>query len=175
MNKKKVLIIIGVIFCVLILAALILPFLVNVDKLRPQVQTQASAALGREVTIGKLELAVLSGGVTAKDISISDDPGFSNQPFVKAKSLDVGVDLWPLIFSKALHVNTLTLQEPEIHLVKGAGGKWNYSTIGTKASTEGKRSGKRKPAGAESKPAEPSAAPPDFSIGRFEINDGRVV
>jgi AsmA protein len=77
--------------------------------------------------------------------------------------------------SKALHVNTLTLQEPEIHLVKGAGGKWNYSTIGTKASTEGKRSGKRKPAGAESKPAEPSAAPPDFSIGRFEINDGRVV
>src|SRR3954467_1718756 len=170
MNKKKVLIIVGVIFCVLILAALILPFLVNVDKLRPQVQTQASAALGREVTIGKLELAVLSGGVTAKDISISDDPGFSNQPFVKAKSLDVGVDLWPLIFSKALHVNTLTLQEPEIHLVKGAGGKWNYSSLGTKSSTDNKH-GRRKPA--ESAPAQ-SSAPQDFSVGRFEINSGRV-
>src|SRR4051812_3923061 len=170
MNKKKVLIIVGVIFGVLILAALILPFLVNVDKLRPQVQTQASAALGREVTIGKLELAVLSGGVTAKDISISDDPGFSNQPFVKAKSLDVGVDLWPLIFSKALHVNTLTLQEPEIHLVKGAGGKWNYSTLGTKSSSDNKR-GRRKPA--ESAPAQ-SSAPQNFSVGRFEINSGRV-
>src|SRR3954469_3064371 len=104
MNNTKVLVTVGVIFGVLVLAALILPFLVNVDKLRPEVQTQASAALGRQVTIGKLELAVFSGGVTAKDISIADDPGFSNQPFVRAKSLDVGVALWPLIFSQALHV-----------------------------------------------------------------------
>jgi AsmA protein len=173
MNKKKILIIVGAIFAVLILIALLLPLLVNVDKLRPAVQTQASAALGRDVTIGKLELAVFSGGVTAKDISIADDPGFSNQPFVKAKSLDVGVDLWPLIFSKALHVNTLTLQDPEIHLVKGAGGKWNYSSIGTKSSTENKR-GRRKAAETEPKTAEPSGAPQDFSIGRFEINNGRV-
>jgi AsmA protein len=173
MNKKKILIIVGAIFAVLILIALLLPLLVNVDKLRPAVQTQASAALGRDVTIGKLELAVFSGGVTAKDISIADDPGFSNQPFVKAKSLDVGVDLWRLIFSKALHVNTLTLQDPEIHLVKGAGGKWNYSSIGTKSSTENKR-GRRKAAETEPKTAEPSGAPQDFSIGRFEINNGRV-
>jgi AsmA protein len=173
MNKKKILIIVGAIFAVLILIALLLPLLVNVDKLRPAVQTQASAALGRDVTIGKLELAVFSGGVTAKDISIADDPGFSNQPFVKAKSLDVGVDLWRLIFSKALHVNTLTLQDPEIHLVKGAGGKWNYSSIGTKSSTENKR-GRRKAAETEPKAAEPSGAPQDFSIGRFEINNGRV-
>jgi AsmA protein len=173
MNRKKVLIIVGVVFAVFILIALVLPLFVNVDKLRPEVQTQASAALGREVTIGKLELSVFSGGVTAKDVSISDDPGYSNQPFVRAKSLDVGVDLWPLIFSKALHVNTLTLQDPEIHLVKGAGGKWNYSSIGTKSSTDTKR-GRRKPAEPTSKPAQASA-PQDFSVGRFEINSGRVV
>src|SRR3954463_11202224 len=170
MNKKKVLIGIGVVFAILILIALLLPFLVNVDKLRPEVQKQASDALGREVTIGELKLAVFSGGVTANDISIADDPTFSQQAFVRAKSLDVGVDLWPLIFSKALHVNTLTLQEPEIHLVKGAGGKWNYSTLGTKSSSDNKR-GRRKPA--ESAPAQ-SSAPQDFSVGRFEINSGRV-
>jgi len=173
MNKKNVLIIVGLIFAVFILIALLLPLFVNVDKLRPEVQMQASAALGREVTIGKLELSVFSGGVTAKDIAIADDPGYSNQPFVKAKSLDVGVDLWPLIFSKALHVNTLTLQDPEIHLVKGSGGKWNYSSIGTKSSTESKR-GRHKPAEPESKPAT-SSAPQDFSVDRFEINNGRVI
>src|SRR5256885_7717751 len=170
MNKKKVLIGVGVAFAVLILIALLLPLLVNVDHFRPEVQTQASAALGRQVTIGELKLAVFSGGVTANDISIADDPAFSQQAFVKAKSLDVGVDLWPLIFSKALHVNTLTLQEPEIHLVKGAGGKWNYSSLGTKSSTDNKR-GRRKPA--ESAPAQ-SSAPQDFSVGRFEINSRRV-
>src|SRR4051812_15361149 len=173
MNRKKVLIIVGGVLAVFILVALLLPLFVNVDKLRPEVQTQASAALGREVTIGKLELSVFSGGVTAKDIAIADDPGYSNQPFVRAKSLDVGVDLWPLIFSKALHVNTLTLQDPEIHLVKGAGGKWNYSSLGTKSSTDTKR-GRRKAAEPESKPAQASA-PQDFSVGRFEINSGRVV
>jgi AsmA protein len=173
MNRKKVLIIVGVVFAVFVLIALMLPLFVNVDKLRPEVQTQASAALGREVTIGKLELSVFSGGVAAKDVTIADDPGYSNQPFVRAKSLDVGVDLWPLIFSKALHVNTLTLQDPEIHLVKGAGGKWNYSSLGTKSSTDSKR-GRRKPAEQQSKSAA-SSAPQDFSIGRFEINSGRVV
>jgi AsmA protein len=141
------------------------------------VQAQASAALGREVTIGELKLAIFSGGVTANDISIGDDPAFSQQAFVKAKSLDVGVDLLPLIFSKALHVNTLTLQEPEIHLVKTAGGKWNYSSIGTRsaAGAPAKR-GRRKNAEPEAKPAESAPTPAqDFSIGKLEINNGRVL
>src|SRR3954467_4246233 len=159
MNKKKVLIGVGVVFGVLILIALLLPLLVNVEKLRPEVQEQASKALGRNVTIGKLKLAIFSGGVTASEISIADDPAFSKQPFVTAKSLGVGVDLMPLIFSKALHVNTLTLEEPEIHLIKNGAGKGNYSTVGTKsaAGASAKR-GHRKGAEPEAKPAEPASA-----------------
>src|SRR4051812_15651083 len=175
MNKKKVLIGVGVVVAVLILIALVLPLLVNVDKLRPEVQKQASDALGREVTIGELKLAVFSGGVTAKDISIADDPAFSQQPFVTAKSLDVGVELMPLIFSKALHVNTLTLQEPQINLVR-RGSKWNYSSIGNKSAPTDKR-GRRKGAEPEAQPSAQStpAAAKDFSIGKLEINNGRVL
>src|SRR3954467_8771435 len=174
MNKKKVLIGVGVVFALLILIALLLPLLVNVDKLRPQVQEQASKALGRNVVIGELKLAVLSGGVTAKDISIADDPAFSQQPFLTAKSLDVGVDLMPLIFWKALHVNTLTLEEPEIHLIR-SGSKWNYSSVGNKSAPTDKR-GRRKGAEPEAQPSAQStpAAAQDFSIGKLEINNGRV-
>jgi len=139
MNKKKVLIGVGIVVAALILIALLLPLLVNVDRLRPEVQKQASAALGREVIIGNLKLSIFSGGVTAKDITIADDPAYSKQPFVTAKSLDVGVELMPLILSKALQVNTLTLQEPEIHLVKSAGGKWNYASIGNTSAAAPKR------------------------------------
>src|SRR3954469_7581156 len=176
MNKKKVLIGVGVVFAVLILIALLLPLLVNVDKLRPQVQEQASKALGRNVIIGELKLAVFSGGVAAKDISIADDPAFSQRPFLTAKSLDVGVDLMPLIFSKALHVNTLTLEEPEIHLIR-SGSKWNYSSLGNSsaaaasANKRGRRKGSPEP---EAQPATPAAAQ-DFSIGKLEINNGRVL
>lgn len=173
MNKKKILIGVGVVFAVLILIALLLPLLVNVDRLRPEVQKQASDALGREVTIGKLSLSIFSGGVTANDIAIADDPAFSRQAFVTAKSLDVGVDLMPLIFSKALHVNTLTLQEPEIHLVKSGAGKWNFSTIGNKSVPTTKR-GRRK-GESEPQPASAPAAAQDFSIGKLEIESGRVL
>ncbi len=177
MNKKKVLIGVGVVFAVLILIALLLPLLVNVDKLRPEVQAQASKALGRNVTIGELKLAVFSGGVTAKDISIADDPAFSQQAFVTAKSLDVGVDLMPLIFSKALHVNTLTLEEPQINLVR-RGSKWNYSSVGNSAASaaaankRGHRKGAPEP---ETQPTQSTpAAAQDFSVGKLEINNGRV-
>src|SRR5260370_38238220 len=71
-----------------------------------------------------------AGGISAKDISIADDPNYSQQPFLKAKSLDVGVELLPLIFSHSLHVNSATLREPELHLVRGSGGKWNFSSLG---------------------------------------------
>ena len=183
MNKKKVLITVGVIFAALILIALLLPLLVNVDRTAPSVTpatarieptSVASAALGRDVVIGKLGLAIFSGGVTAKDISIADDSAFSQQPFVTAKSLDVGVDLLPLIFSKSLHVNTLTLQEPEIHLVKSAGGKWNYSTIGTKNAPAPRRGRRKGAPDAASTPSAPAAAQ-DFSIGKLEIENGRVL
>jgi AsmA protein len=50
-----------------------------------------TAALGRQVKVGNLSLSLLSGGVTADNISIADDPAFSKTPFVQAKSLNVGV------------------------------------------------------------------------------------
>jgi len=174
MSQKKVLIGVGVVFAAPIVIALVRPLLVNVDRLRPEVEKQASDALGREVTIGKLELSIFSGGVTAKDISVADDPAFSRQPFVTAKSLDVGVDLMPLILSKSLHVNTLALQQPEIHLVKNGAGKWNFSTIGNKnvpTTKRGRRKGEAEPQPAGNAPA----AAQDFSIGKLAIEDGRVL
>jgi AsmA protein len=47
--------------------------------------------------VGNLHLSLLSGSVAADDLSIADDPSFSQQPFIKAKDLKVGVELIPLI------------------------------------------------------------------------------
>ena len=58
--------------------------------------------------VGNLKLSLLSGGVTAGDMTISDDPSFSQTPFVKAKSFHVGVDLAALVFSRKLKVTGLT-------------------------------------------------------------------
>ena len=47
-----------------------------------------------------------------------------------AKSLKIGVELMPLIFSKQLNVTGVTLDAPQITLLKTANRKWNFSTIG---------------------------------------------
>ena len=93
-------------------------------------KTRFPAALNRTVHIGKLDASLLSGGATASDITIEDDPAFNKGAFLKASSVKVGVQLMPLIFSRQLKVTSLTVQKPDITLLKNAAGKWNYSTIG---------------------------------------------
>ncbi len=70
-----------------------------------------SRSLGRDVKLGDLKLSILSGFVTAGDLSIADDPACSHKPFVQAKSLAVAVELWPLLASRQLHVTGLTIDQ----------------------------------------------------------------
>ena len=130
---KRALQIVGIVVGLLLIVAIALPFIIDVNSFRPRLESELSTALGRQVKVGNLKLSLLSGSVSAEDLSIADDPSFSKDPFVRAKSLDVGVDVMPLIFSKALHVNDLTLTQPEIVLLRTSAGKWNFSSLGNKA------------------------------------------
>lgn len=127
----KALKILGVVIVVLILVVLALPFIINVNAFRPTIEAELSNALGRQVKIGNLKFSILSGGISADDLSIADDPSFSKTAFIQAKGLDVGVDLAPLIFSKTLHVNDLTLDQPQVMLFRSPSGKWNFSSLGS--------------------------------------------
>jgi len=114
---KRALKIAGIVVVVLLVIVIALPFLVDVNSFRPRLESELTAALGRQVKVGNLSLSLLSGSVSAEDLSIADDPGFSKDPFIRAKALNVGVEVMPLIFSKTLHVTDLTLDRPEIFLL----------------------------------------------------------
>src|SRR5271170_7137559 len=133
--KKKPLIIVGAVVAVLIVIVLALPLLVDVNKFKPEVETQMTTALGRKVTVGKLRLSVLSGGVEVDDLTIADDPAFSHSSFVTAKDVTAGVALMPLIFSGKLGVSSFTIENPHVSLVHNAAGKWNFSTMGGAAAS----------------------------------------
>lgn len=153
---RKALIVIGAIVLLLVLCAVAIPFLVNADTFRPRVQAMLTSALGRKVTIGHMELALLSGGLKAQTISIADDPAFSQSPFLQAQSLAVSVDLPALIFSQQLQVRGFTLNQPQVTLLHTPAGKWNFSSLGEE--------GKSQKGG--------TAAP--LSVGSVAITDGRV-
>jgi len=160
MSKLRI---VGIIVAVFLLILLALPFLINVNAFRPKLESELTTALGRPVKIGNLGLSILSGSVSADDLSIADDPSFSQSPFIRAKSLKVGVEVMPLIFSKALHVTALTLDRPEITLLHTPSGKWNFSSLGGKSESAPRTS---EPSG--------SAVPPNLSVQKLKVTDGRV-
>src|SRR5215467_1165489 len=157
---RRLLLIGGIILGVLVVAAVAVPLFVNVDAFRPELEKRLTAALNRDVHIGKLSASVFRGGASADNISIADDPAFNKGPFLQASAVNVGLRLWPLIFSRRLEVTSLMVERPEIVLLRSGAGKWNFSTLGGGA-------------GNKSSPA-PSSSASSLSIATFEIIDGKI-
>lgn len=159
---KRVLKWIGISLAVLVLIVVSLPFLINVDRFRPTLQSDLSDALGREVTLGNLHLSILSGEVTADDLSVAEDPAFGKPAFIRAKSMHVGVEILPFLMSRKLIVTDLNIDQPEIALVQAPSGDWNFSGLGSKSKTA---------------PATPQSAerlPLDLSVKLVKISNGRL-
>ena len=152
----------GIVLALLIVVIIAVPFLVSVNNFRPQIESNLSSALGRPVKVGNLSLSILSGRVGADQLSIADDPKFSNAPFIQAKSLGVGVELMPLIFSKQLNVTRIVIDHPEITLLRNREGVWNFSSLGNQAS---------KPAQSAEKT---SGAPANVNVAKLDLSDGTV-
>ena len=147
---------------VLIVLLLAIPFFINANSFRPTIEQKLSAALGRKVQVGNLDFSIFSGALSADNFSIADDPRFSNKPFLTAKSFKVGVEVWPLVTSKVLNITGLTIEKPELSLVKNKDGQWNFSSLAS-GSAPG-------PNGAA--PSGQSAAV--WQIARLELKNGRA-
>lgn len=155
--NRKVLWILGAVVALILLVIILIPFLFDANRFRPEIESRLSQSLGRTVKIGDLKLSLFSGGVRADQISISDDPAFSQQPFVAAKSLTVGVEMMPLLLHKELRVESLTLNDPTVRLLQSSSGKWNFASLGSKSS-----------------PSKGDASSPDLQIQKLEIANGRL-
>lgn len=157
-RRTKILLAAGIV--VVIIAASI-PLLLNANNYRGTLESELSQSLGRQVHLGDMSFAPFTGNLVAKDVVISDDPSFSNQPFLQAKALKIGVELGPLIFHHQLEVTHFTAEEPNIQLIHAANGTWNFSTIGKQAAD---------------KKAEPTnqSSFANLTIGKIAIDGGRA-
>ena len=120
----------GLVIGTVLMVIFLLPFFLNADSFRPTIEAQLSSVLGRTVTMGRLTFSLVHGSLVADEFAISDDPDFSNVPFLQAKSLNVGVEIFPLLMHKEVRITELTIDTPSIQLIEHANGKWNYSGLG---------------------------------------------
>jgi AsmA protein len=173
---KRAIRIIAIVIGILIVIAVALRFLVDVNSFRPKLEADLTGALGRQVKVGNLSLSIFSGTVSADNISIADDPAFSKDPFVTAKSLKASIEVIPLVFSKRLHITGITLDEPQITLLKAANGKWNFSSIGGTAAQPAQPAppAAQAPQAAQvPQPTQPSGGA--LSVDKITISNGRLL
>jgi AsmA protein len=155
---KRILKIVAILVVLVIAVAVALPFVIDANQFRPTLETKLTAALGREVKLGDLKLSVFNGSVAASELSVADDPAFSKTPFLRAKSLQVSVEMVPLILSRKLNVTGVLIDQPEVDVWQNPAGTWNFSSLGAKTAP---------------KPAASSEQAMDLTVKLIKITGGR--
>jgi AsmA protein len=144
----------------LLVILIVLPFLIPVNKFRPTIEAKATEALGRKVELGNLRLSILGGSLGIDAISIADDPKFSKGPFLTAKSVKVGVEMMPLIFSQQVNVTNIEIVNPQVDMLKNPSGQWNFSSLGGSSNAAPKSSS--------------TSSTQSVSIKKLELKDGQL-
>jgi len=181
---RKVGIIAGIVFLVIVVGVLIFAATFDVNRYRGTIQSQLESRLGRPVVLGDMSLSFFPPRFRVENLAIADDPHFSpNTPFVKAQELDVSVKFSPLLH-KQIEVDTLTLQRPSVNLIKNSSGVWNFASLGHPSETSNGPIGAQpqsqsKSASAPSSPPAPAqqqqpSTEQQFSLGKLTIQDGQI-
>jgi AsmA protein len=157
-------IVIGVLVVVLVIAAIALPFFLPLDKIKDMAAQKASEAIHRQVKIGKVSFNIFTG-IELRDLSVSNRPGFSKEPFLSAGKIELKYDLWKLL-SGTVAIDKVVLVKPEILIEMRKDGTSNYSDL----------VGVKKPAAPKKPAAKPSKKKEAVSImvSKFAIINGKL-
>lgn len=127
--KKAIIIIASILLIIIISAVFILPRLITLDKFKGRIEDSLEASLNREVSLGDIALALWPGiGAEVKDVTIANPAGFSKGDFIRIKSLQVLIQILPLL-SGNIEVDKCILIEPRLWIEKNAAGEFNFSDL----------------------------------------------
>jgi len=131
--SKGVRIRVAVVLGIAVLAVALPPF-INVGRFRLRIADSISRALGRQVTIGSVELRLLpEPGFTLHNFVVADDPTLSAEPMLRAEEVTANLRLSSL-WRGRLEIARLSLTYPSLNLVRSPEGKFNLETLLMRAS-----------------------------------------
>lgn len=150
-----------------VIAVFALGYYFNPERIKPMVVTYVQDHYKRTMSIGDVSWRVFPRlGISIKDISLSNAPGFGEGNFAVLKSATIFVETMKL-FSGKVHVSTIEMQGPQADLKINAQGKSNWEDL-TQAQND------PAPKTETSTPAEKSSNLSNFEmhIESIEIVDG---
>jgi len=164
---KRVAIILGILIVLVAAAGGLLLVFLPTEKIRDLVVAQSEELLRRPVDVESMSVSWWGGfGVSLQGMTVGNPGGFDGEPLLRAASLDVKLQFWPLL-SGDYQVDRLVLREPRIHLLRRSDGRDNFTFPRTEESSP-------EPASEpSSEPAETGEAP-RLNFDRLEIVDATV-
>jgi len=144
---------------------------VDLNKYIPVVAEQVKKAVGRDLRIGRVALDISFRGLTldASGISLSDDPGFSEKPFLSVDRVSLGLSLGPLIFERKIQIGEVTVVSPKIVSIRNKDGAINAAAMASSASAEAPEAQPEKKNGTA-----PAAALPAILVNRINVTGASV-
>jgi uncharacterized protein involved in outer membrane biogenesis len=125
MRKRKSLPWIFILAIALFAASIGLSRALRTSAARRYLIAHLEASFGRPVDVGRFDFSLLDGArLEANSITISEDPRFGNEYFLRADTLRAGLR-WPALFSGRFEFGTLSLSRPSLNLVRDTQGRWN--------------------------------------------------
>ncbi len=124
--------------------------------IRSQIETRASAALQRPVTLGAVHLNPYTLRLELDQLHIADRDGKS--PFVDIDQAIINAS-WASVFRMAPVLDELSLQHPQIHIVRTADQRFNFSDIIDRFNA---------------KPSDPNASPARFALSNISVHNGDI-
>jgi uncharacterized protein involved in outer membrane biogenesis len=118
----------------LILTVLNVNFLVRRNK--DYLISQVEQALGRKITVDKIEVTLSPVGARLVNFAMTDDPAFSAEDFLRAKDLQVDLRLLPLLIGQ-IRLKRIVLASPLIAIVRDARGQYNFASHSLNEKSDG--------------------------------------
>jgi hypothetical protein len=86
---------------------------------------QLSASFGRPVDVSWFDFSLLDGPrIEAHLVSVSEDPQFGSEYFLRADKLTAGLR-WTALLAGRFEFGSVSLQRPSLNLARDAEGRWN--------------------------------------------------
>jgi hypothetical protein len=112
-----------------LLAVLIVPPLVSINRYKSQITHLMSASLGRPVRLSSVELRLLPRpGFVLTDLTVEEDPAYGSEPILHANTVIASFRLLSL-WRGRLEIGRISVDEASLNLVRTDAGRWNLESL----------------------------------------------
>ncbi|BBP46986.1 hypothetical protein THMIRHAS_23590 [Thiosulfatimonas sediminis] len=128
---KRLVLILAIIPLLIFLAFVGAISFIDFNGYKPQIEKEVADYTGRDFKIeGSIDVSVMPFALSVGKSILAQPKGFANdKPQLTVKQVEIELSMWPLLLSKRLQVLSVELVEPQLHLLRNAAGKDNWSDL----------------------------------------------